>query len=218
MAAMALGLEVVFATLALGLRTIVQRRRTGDSGWRLGRPHSGAEATARAAMTLSAALLLVTAVESWGEERFDGRSVAGAAIAVGAVAVVSVAQVQMGASWRIGVDHDERTALVRSGLYRWSRNPISMGMDAFTVGIALMLRDPWSLAAAALMILGTEMQVRAVEEPYLRLAHGDAFDAWRRSTGRFIPHLGLIRPADGRPQPRSRRPSRSTLLRSTLSC
>jgi protein-S-isoprenylcysteine O-methyltransferase Ste14 len=36
----ALGFELTFVTVGFGLRTLVQRSRTGDSGWRLGRPWS----------------------------------------------------------------------------------------------------------------------------------------------------------------------------------
>ena len=38
------------------------------------------------------------------------------------------AQAQMGDSWRIGIDTEHRTELVRSGVFRISRNPIFVGM------------------------------------------------------------------------------------------
>ena len=109
------------------------------------------------------------------------------------IAVVVVAQLQMGASWRIGVDPDERTELIRDGLYRWSRNPIYAGMVAFCAGIALMLTEPWSAAATVLMLVGVEVQVRVVEEPYLRSVHGAAFEAWAAGTGRFVPAFRKLR-------------------------
>ena len=38
------------------------------------------------------------------------------------------AQIQMGNSWRIGIDEQKRTDLVRTGLFHYSRNPIFLKM------------------------------------------------------------------------------------------
>jgi protein-S-isoprenylcysteine O-methyltransferase Ste14 len=51
---------------------------------------------------------------------------AGVALGVAGIAVIALAQAQMGASWRIGIDAAP-TALVTSGLFAFSRNPIYSG-------------------------------------------------------------------------------------------
>ena len=38
--------------------------------------------------------------------------------------------------------------------------------------------------------LGLELQVRAVEEPYLLRTHGDAYRAYAARVGRFLPGVG----------------------------
>lgn len=184
-------LDVVFLLIAFGWRTVVQRRRTGDSGWRLGRPHSGAEAAARLLMVGGGVLLgasLFVAGSGSGPV-----AIGGVAVAVGAIVLVAIAQLQMGASWRIGVDPDERTALIRSGLYGTMRNPIYTGMVLFAAGHAVMVPSPLGWIGAAAMLFGVEVQVRRVEEPYLDDLHGDAVRQWRRTTGRFLPLVGLDR-------------------------
>jgi protein-S-isoprenylcysteine O-methyltransferase Ste14 len=184
--------DVIFLAVAFGARTLVQRRRTGDSGWRLGRPHSSAEAAARGLM-VAAGVLLGVALVAPGDPP-PAVFVVGALLAVLSVGFVALAQLQMGASWRIGVDPAERTALITSGLYAQIRNPIYTGMVAFAVGQALMVPGVWSAAGAVAMALGVEIQARAVEEPYLRATHGADFDRWARRSGRFVPRLGARLP------------------------
>src|SRR5918996_1007579 len=46
------------------------------------------------------------------------------------------------------------------------------------------------LVAAVAAVIGLEMQVRLVEEPYLRRAHGDEFGAYEARVGRFVPGVG----------------------------
>lgn len=181
-------LDLVFLITAFGVRTVVQRRRTGDTGWRLGRPASAGEAIARGSMFASGGVLGVALAVS--EARTGAAAASGLAIAIAAIAFVSVAQLQMGSSWRIGVDQTERTDLIVDGLYALVRNPIYTGMATFTFGQVLLLDGPLAIVGAALMVLGVEVQVRSVEEPYLVATHGNAFTSWARRSGRFVPRLG----------------------------
>jgi len=189
MANLVLLLDVVFLAAAVGLRTFGQWRRTGDSGWRLGRPHSGAEAAARALMVGSAPLLLagLFAGSHWGAAAL------GLPLMLAGLSLAVAAQWNMGAAWRIGVDPTERTELVRDGLYRWIRNPIYSGMVLFAAGQALVTPNAWSLAAVAALLAGVEIQVRAVEEPYLGATHGVRFAEWSGQAGRFAPFVGRKR-------------------------
>ena len=50
-----------------------------------------------------------------------------------------LAQIQMGNSWRIGIDEEKETALVRSGLFSLSRNPIFLGMIVTLTGFFLTI-------------------------------------------------------------------------------
>jgi protein-S-isoprenylcysteine O-methyltransferase Ste14 len=96
------------------------------------------------------------------------------------------AQLAMGASWRIGVDPSERTALVTSGPFGLVRNPIYSAMLP-------------TLAGLALLVVALEIQVRAVEEPYLVRAHGRDYASYAARVGRFVPGIGRIRGYDGSP-------------------
>ena len=84
---------------------------------------------------------------------------------------VVVAQSQMGASWRIGIDHDEKTAFVQKGLFQYSRNPIFLGVILMSLGYFLVLPNSITCTILALDIAFIQVQV-AIEEDYLALQHG----------------------------------------------
>ncbi len=184
-------LDLAFLIAAFGLRTWVQWRRTGDSGWRLGRPHTRAEAAARALMLASAPLLVIGAFAAPASH--SATAALGIGVMLAGLSLTLAAQWRMGAAWRIGVDPTERTELVQAGIYGAIRNPIYSGMASFAFGQALVTPSAWAWAAVAALCLGVELQVRAVEEPYLRATHGARFEIWAARAGRFAPYLGRLR-------------------------
>jgi protein-S-isoprenylcysteine O-methyltransferase Ste14 len=116
---------------------------------------------------------------------------AGIALGVGGVALTLVAQLAMGDSWRIGVDPATRTDLVTDGVFGAVRNPIFTAMIVATLGLVLLVPNPVSAAALLVLVAALEVQVRMVEEPYLRTIHGPAYEAYLTSAGRFVPGVGL---------------------------
>jgi protein-S-isoprenylcysteine O-methyltransferase Ste14 len=101
--------------------------------------------------------------------------VAGIALAVIGIAATIYARVDMGDSWRIGVDSSETTTLVRSGVFGLVRNPIFTAMFIFGLGIALVTPNIIAIVGFLLLVVTIEVQVRVVEEPYLSTTHGDAY-------------------------------------------
>jgi protein-S-isoprenylcysteine O-methyltransferase Ste14 len=73
------------------------------------------------------------------------------------------------------------------------RNPIFSCMNAIGVANAVAVPNPATVGGAALLAAGISIQVRMVEEPYLRSVHGAAYDAYVDSTGRFLPRTGVAR-------------------------
>ena len=102
------------------------------------------------------------------------------------------AQNRMGASWRIGVDQSERTELVTSGVFEHVRNPIFTAMIVAQVGTGLMAPTWLAVLGVVLLLIGIELQVRLVEEPYLTRVHGPGYRAYAARAGRFLPGLGRL--------------------------
>ncbi len=111
---------------------------------------------------------------------------------LGGLAVTLVAQVQMGASWRIGID-DRPTQLVTGGLFAFSRNPIFFGMFLTLAGVVLVSPAPWTLIGSAVAVILVSLQVRLEERNLARL-HGHAYTTYAAQVGRFVPWLGRLRP------------------------
>lgn len=116
--------------------------------------------------------------------------VVGALVATVGIVGALVAQGEMGDSWRVGVDATEKTTLVTHGLFGWVRNPFFTFVLRSLVGLVLVLPTVISLLATAFAATGIELQVRAVEEPYLGRVHGPAYDDYCSRTGRFLPGIG----------------------------
>jgi protein-S-isoprenylcysteine O-methyltransferase Ste14 len=201
MAGAALALYIAFGLLALGGRCFVQWRRTGSTGYRGINLRVGLLGVAGGigfilAMVggLAAPLLQLLGVVS-PLHILDHRWVnaAGFALAVCGLAATLYAQLDMGESWRVGIDTRETTALVRTGTFRRIRNPIFAAMLVFMLGETLLARNPVAIAVLAIFVGAVEVSVRTVEEPYLLAVHGDDYRDYTASVGRFVPGIGLTR-------------------------
>lgn len=199
-ALLALGLEAVFLALAFGVRSWIQWRRTGSSGFiRPRRDAPPAELLASVLFT-GGLVLVVTAplADLLGLPRAPiwegpGFAIAGVSLAAAGIALTFVAQLDMGDSWRIGVDPGQRTRLVTNGVFRLVRNPIFSAMILATIGLVLLVPNVLSAAALVTLVIGLQLQVRVVEEPYLLEVHGDDYRRYLGEAGRFVPGVGVTR-------------------------
>jgi protein-S-isoprenylcysteine O-methyltransferase Ste14 len=207
MAVVALVLYVVALVVIFGVRSWVQHRRTGSAGFR---GFSGTPATAGwwggvlfvVAIVLGLAGPILAGTGVLVADPPVALQVAGLVLALVGFAATLAGQVGMGASWRVGVDPDELTTLVTTGVFGVVRNPVFSAMVAAQAGVTLMV--PTWVSVLGLLSLGVavELQVRAIEEPYLGAVHGSAYAAYAARAGRFVPGVGrmpLLAPAVSRP-------------------
>lgn len=181
---------VVYVAVAFGLRTLLHWRQTGSTGF-LG-VRAGAGLIERVAgATMVTAFLLALVAPFVGRPLWDAPAVGVVMVAVATVATL-VAQLAMGASWRIGVRDGERTALVTRFPFDVVRNPIFTCMTLASLGLAAICPTPLASVAPVLLIASLEVQVRIVEEPYLRTVHGAAYSAYASRVGRFVPGVGRL--------------------------
>lgn len=197
---LALVLYVVYVLLAFGLRTVLQVRRTGSTGFKGvgGRPGSaewlaGVGFTVALLLGASAPVLaLLDVVEPIDALDGHGAHAVGTVLAVAGIGATLYAQIAMGSSWRIGVDPSERTDLVTTGPFALVRNPIFSAMLPTALGLVLIVPSWVAIVGFAGLFVAIEVQVRVAEEPYLLHAHGDRYAEYARRVGRFVPGVGRL--------------------------
>jgi len=197
----ALVLFGVFAALGFGWRSWEQRRRTGSTGFRgvsgrLGSAEwfAGAGFVAAPPVAVLASILqLLDVVAPVAVLHAQWLQISGIVVAIVGIFATVYAQLDMGDSWRIGVDPGETTTLVRTGVFGWVRNPIFIAMITFGFGIALVTPNLVALAGFLLLVATIELQVRIIEEPYLLTVHGDDYRSYLTNVGRFMPGVGVSR-------------------------
>ena len=196
MAAAALALYLTWVALAFGWQTIRQHHLTGDTGLRLVARPGTAQWWAKlgfiAAMTLglAAPIAALTGLENIAPLDHSWLHTVGIVVAAAGIALTAAAQRSMGAAWRIGVDPDERTPFVTAGAFGLVRNPIFTAMLITATGLTMIIPNIVSLIGLAITVAALELQVRLVEEPYLRELHGDRYSEYTATVGRFVPHIG----------------------------
>jgi protein-S-isoprenylcysteine O-methyltransferase Ste14 len=85
--------------------------------------------------------------------------------------------------------------LVVTGLYRYVRNPIYVGVVAVIFGQAFLFSDQRLLWYAALLWLFFHVWVLVVEEPTLKETFGAQYEDFRANVPRWIPRLPFWRAA-----------------------
>lgn len=111
--------------------------------------------------------------------------IGGAVLCVLSLLLVATAQAQMGNAWRIGIDDESRAPLVDTGLFRYSRNPVYLGIMMALKGLFFILPNMLTFALIWLGWLALEFVIR-LEEQFLRNHYGEAYRQYCRKVSRWI--------------------------------
>jgi len=82
---------------------------------------------------------------------------------------------------------DPARRLVVSGLYRYTRNPMYVGVMAVLLGEALLFGSLILLSYAGLVFLVFNVFIRLYEEPYLRKQFGEEYNRYCEQVRRWWP-------------------------------
>jgi protein-S-isoprenylcysteine O-methyltransferase Ste14 len=82
--------------------------------------------------------------------------------------------------------HNPVVALVTSGPYRFSRNPIYLAFTLLQIGFAIWLDSAWVLALLVPVLVVMSRGVIAREEEYMEARFGDEYRSYVRSVRRWL--------------------------------
>jgi len=184
----------VFVLVGMVWRAWLQARRTGHTGIMLFRGGGPVQALREVGL-----LLLVSAFLAQGVAVLIGGldaapaswAIVGTVLVVVGTTLMVMAQLDMGASWRVGIDETSKPGLVTTRWYAFCRNPIYLFMFVVFAGLALQLPTAFSAVLFVGLCVGVAWQVRH-EEAFLERTYGEEFRAYARRVGRFVPWLGRL--------------------------
>ena len=88
-------------------------------------------------------------------------------------------------SWRAGIPDRDKTELITSGIYAYSRNPAFLGFDLMYLGTFLLLGNWLTGLCSAFAILTLHLQILQ-EERFLEAAFGEPYRRYRAQTARYL--------------------------------
>lgn len=88
-------------------------------------------------------------------------------------------------SWRAGIPDKDRTKLVTTGIYRYSRNPAFLGFDFMYVGLLLMYFNLSMFVVSSFAIIMLHLQILQ-EERYLTENYGDSYREYRKHVFHYL--------------------------------
>lgn len=187
---------ILFLLIVIVGRIVFQFILTGNSGIR-----SGTRLSTKKEMFISFLMFGVVGVQAvlaWmlSVSRFDVQVELGAtatwlgiALCISGIFFSSYAQWAMGKEWRIGVDPNEKTKLVTTGIYKSIRNPIYTGCIVHGAGLLLLAPHVLFLMTGLVGYFAVRAYVKDIEEPYLLTLHGNSYRQYMSQTGSFFPRI-----------------------------
>lgn len=112
--------------------------------------------------------------------------IAGACIGIPGVIVFITSVLTMQDSWRAGVSKTEKTELITTGIYQFSRNPAFLGFDLVYIGIGMMFFSWILLIVSVFAIIMFHLQIVHVEEAFLLEAFGDSYLNYTKKVCRYL--------------------------------
>lgn len=105
--------------------------------------------------------------------------------ATGVIAFI-ISVLQMKDNWRAGVQREDKTNLVVTGIYAISRNPAFLGFDLMYIGILLSYFNWYLCIATVIALLLFHLQIVNVEEDFLIEAFGNEYLQYKSKVCRYL--------------------------------
>lgn len=139
-------------------------------------------------------IYLITGFDFWGLisniRAIDSRffEIAGFVSGLLCIVMMVISRINLGSSWRVGIDKNTKDTLVTNGLYRFIRNPYFTFLLSLQFSIILIVPNAVTMFSFIQSLLLLNLQVRR-EEIFLGGIYGEQYIEYKNKTWRFIPKL-----------------------------
>lgn len=114
--------------------------------------------------------------------------IAGFALAGVFLLLMILTRLNLGSSWREGLDYDTTDDLVTNGFYRFVRNPYFASLMGFQFALILIAPNAIMICSFVQSAVLLGLQTR-LEEPFLQQKYGQQYIEYQEKTARFVPKI-----------------------------
>lgn len=167
----------------------ISQKKQGIKTDQLGRGKEGFVKFIEIALKISTYILLVIQIISIilsPVSSYKALKIAGVVIVALGVFIFIVAVLQMKENWRAGVQRNEKTNLVTTGIYSISRNPAFLGFDLMYIGILFSFFNWYLFLITAIVVSLFHLQIVNVEESFLMEAFGQEYIEYKKKVFRYL--------------------------------
>ena len=189
---------MIFKIITLGLMAtfyvcyyakMISQKKHGISTDQLGKGKTGFVKVIEMTLKLSTYVLPIIQLISilWyiGTAHIALRIIGCAITAVGVLAFIMSVN-QMKDNWRAGVQREDKTNLVTTGIYSISRNPAFLGFDLMYIGILFTFFNWYLCFATSFVLVFFHLQIVNVEEEFLIEAFGEEYVQYKKKVCRYL--------------------------------
>ena len=189
---------MIFKLVTLGLMAafyicyfskMMSQRKQGISTDQLGKGKTGfvkfIEVTLKISTYVLPIIQLISILWYIGNAHITLRII-GCVITAGGVLTFVMSVTQMKDNCRSGVQREDKTNLVTTGIYSISRNPAFLGFDLMYIGILFTFFNWYLCFASSLVIVFFHLQIVNVEEDFLIEAFGDEYLKYKAKVSRYL--------------------------------
>lgn len=131
-------------------------------------------------------VIQIISIVFYSETTYLALRLTGVVITMFGVLAFVISVVQMKDNWRAGVQKEEKTNLVTTGIYSISRNPAFLGFDLMYIGILFSFFNWFLYFATCFAVLFFHLQIVNVEEDFLIEAFGDEYLQYKSKVCRYL--------------------------------
>lgn len=88
-------------------------------------------------------------------------------------------------SWRAGIPDKDKTELITTGIYKYSRNPAFLGFDFMYVGVLFLYLNSLTVIFSIFAVVMLHLQILQ-EEKYLTATFGDEYLKYKSHVFRYL--------------------------------